>query len=281
MAEPTEEPSVEIAAPVAEAGVSAEPADPALEAAEREASDAGWVPKERWKGPPERWRPAKDFLDARDHVLPILQRENKALRAKLEEQGGRLAALEKEHISNEAKRSAIQQETLQYERQQALESGDYAKVNKLDAAILDAKIAAKTNGTAQQPQPLIDPEVARTWNEFSAENPWTQKPKMQRVLFAQLKTMRESGTEIAGREMLEEAKEHIARLYPEEFAAPKRTSAMADTGGSNGNSRGGTRTWSDLKPEVREALETMVDGKITKEALLKRCAENPTQYFRR
>ena len=251
---------------------------------ETEARKAGWVPKDRWNKNPDHWRPAKDFLDVRDKVLPVVQRENKALRERLEIQGARLEALERQQANYDQQRQALGKETLKYERQQALQNGDHAKVNEIDAKLIDVAVTERTRPTPQQPQ--IDPEVNRIWTDFAQENEWVQDPKMQRVLFAQLKTMRESGTDIAGREMLEEAKEFITRLYPERFtresSPSRRNSAMAETGGSGGASRSGTRTWNDLKPEVKAALEPMVgEYGMTREGILKQCAQDPVQYFRR
>ena len=285
MAEQEQEVSVQVEEST-ETVVASAPAD---DGSEREARDSGWVPKDKWKGPPERWRPAKEFLEVRDTVLPVVQKENKALKRQLEEAGNRIAALEAKDRENAEKRTKLDREALKYERKQALENGDHDRVNEIDGAIIDAAVAAKTNAQVQQPQ--IDPEVQRTWNEFASDNEWVQKPKMQRVLFAQLKAMRESGTDIQGREMLDEAKDFLKRLYPDEIeparaADPeprRRPSAMAETGGSNGATRSRSYSWSDLKPEAREALEPMMqEFGLTKEGVLRRCASdpNPSQYFR-
>ena len=261
---------------------------PADDGSEAEARSSGWVPKDKWKGPPERWRPAKEFLEVRDTVLPVVQKENKALKKQLEEAARDIAELKRIQAENADKRQKLDHEALKYERERALENGDHKRVNEIDSALIDAAVAAKTKPAA--PAQQIDPEVQQTWNDFAADNEWTKNPKMQRVLFAQLKAMRESGTDIQGREMLEEAKDFLKRLYPEEIGGAKpdpdaeprrRPSAMAESGGSNGASRSRTYTWADLKPEAKQALEPMMaEYGLTKEGVLKRCAENPQQYFR-
>ena len=94
--------------------------------------------------------------------------------------------------------------------------------------------------------------------------------------------MRQAGSPLSGAEMLEEAKDRIRREYPERFTRP-RAPAMAEAGGNNGNARGNTRTWSDLKPEAQQELEKFMaqNPGVTKAGLLKRCAEQPSEYFRR
>ncbi len=280
MAEAAEKPEASVVVELPTETVVADAS--ADDGAEEEARSSGWVPKDKWKGPAERWRPAKEFLEVRDTVLPVVQKENKRLKEQLEAQARDIAELKKQRDENADKRQKLDHEALKYERQQALENGDHKRVNEIDSALIDAAVAAKTKAIPTQ---QIDPEVQQTWNEFAADNEWAQKPKMQRVLFAQLKAMRESGTDIQGREMLEEAKDFLKRLYPEEIepeAKPaRRPSAMAETGGSNGSARSQTYTWSDLTKEAKDALEPMMaEYGLTKEGVLKRCAENPKQYFR-
>lgn len=56
------------------------PAEPELTEVERLASRVGWAPKNKWKGPPEAWRPADEFIIRGQELL----RENRDAVKKLE-----------------------------------------------------------------------------------------------------------------------------------------------------------------------------------------------------
>lgn len=252
---------------------------------EREALAAGWVPKERWTGDPKRWRDAATFVDARNHVLPVVRKENESLRKKNEELAARLERLEQREREQEAARENLTLETLKVERQRALENQDYALVSQIDEKLISAaakeavaKAQPKQNAATQQ----IDPQIQETWNRFEAENDWLKSDRARQVLMENMLLMRNAGSTLVGREMLEEAKDRVKRLYPEWFPASRRT-GMAESGGFNGSPRSNVRTWNDLKPEVKQALEEFIESTpgITKEALLKRAAQSPSEYFRR
>src|ERR1700743_3022707 len=52
-------------------------------AAELEAGKKGWVPKDKFKGPPEKWKPASQFLADGDKFQKSTQRELLELRQKV------------------------------------------------------------------------------------------------------------------------------------------------------------------------------------------------------
>jgi hypothetical protein len=249
--------------------------------AEREAKASGWVPQAEWRQDPKKWKPAEEFLQFRDGVLPLVQRENRSLREENRQFKERLARLESADAERGKRSDELSIETLKYERQQAAEIGDWKKAGELEERLIDAKVAAKLK-TAAPAAPSADAQTNEIWTGFVAQNPWATEPKMQQILTEKLILMRQAGSPLSGAEMLEEAKDRVKHEYPERFSRP-RAPAMAEAGGNNGNARGNTRTWSDLKPEAQQELEKFMaqNPGVTKAGLLKRCAEQPSEYFRR
>jgi len=252
----------------------------ATEDAEREAKASGWVPKEQWKQDPRKWKPAEEFLQFRDGVLPLVQRENRSLREENRQFKDRLAKLEADAAERTKRGDELSLETIKYERVQAAEIGDWKKVGELDEKLIEAKVAARIK--AQPQAPTIDPQTNEIWTGFVANNAWATEPKMQQLLTEKLLLMRQAGSILGGADLLEEAKDRIKREYPERFTRP-RAPSMAEAGGANGAARSNTRTWSDLKPEAAQELEKFIEQNpgVTKAGLLKRCAEQPGEYFRR
>ena len=252
-----------------------------VENVEREAREAGWVPEDQWKGDPRKWRDASTYVEARNHIMPIVQKENKSLRAQNQELASRLARLEQLEQQREIQREQLSVDTLKMQRRQAMEENDLERVTEIDSKLMDAAISQHTRPAPQQQN---NQEGNRIYQEFIADgNDWAKDPKMDQVLKEQLITMAQAGTPLRGREVLEEAKDRVKRLYPERFGRTNRA-PMSESGGFNGSSsRGNVRSWSDLKPEVQEAWEKhmLPEKGMTKEKLLRQAAENPTQYFRR
>lgn len=249
---------------------------------EREARAAGWVPKEQWRGPPEAWRDAKGYLEARDHVLPLVRKENKALREALDAANARLARLEQAEVERANARAQLQDETLKVEFQQALENQDHARAAELQAKI----VKNATERVAPVAQSANTQELHPVWVEFLQDNPWAQNEQAQRRLYEALKRMKDSGAPERGREALEEAKDQVKRFYPDLMPAARRGNGMAEGGGYNGASQGTfTRSWNDLKPEVRAHFESMFDSmpglEKRKKEILQNCAADPKTYFAR
>jgi len=249
----------------------------------REATAAGWVPKEQWKGPPGKWKPAKDFVNFRDSVLPLVQKENRTLRDKNIALEQRLARLEQAETDRQQRSEQLSLETIQYERRQAAESGDWEKAGELDTKLIEAKVKEAVKPT-KAAAPAIEPHVQEAIDGFAAENAWSKEPEMQNVLAETLFTMKQVGSinGLSPREALDKAAERVKRMYPDRFQNGRtRVPAMSETGGMNGNSRGNVRTWNDLKPDVRAALEPLLEQKgMTKQGILASCASNPSEYFR-
>lgn len=258
------------------------------EAIEREALSAGWVPKDRWKGPASQWRDAATFVEARNHVLPVVRKENESLRRELAELRAETERLRKREQEQEAARETVTLESLKIERRQAMENGDYNKVAELDDKLIAAAAkdaVKKAQPKAEPQQAAIDPQIQETWNRFEAANDWAKTDRGKRVLMEQMTLMRQAGSQLIGDAMLEEAKDRVLRYYPEWGKQPTRRTSMAESGGYNGAARGNSKTWGDLRPEAREALESFIESTpgLTKAGVLARIAKqaDAAEYFRR
>lgn len=143
---------------------------------EAEARKEGWVSQEEWVEagkPADSWKPAKDFYDAGQTILPIVQaklkREQDARRRDQEEFNKRLRRLEK--TSGEAlklQREAYEKE-LKKQRATAIRNGDGEKVNEIDDQLEQVRSA----GSEAAPEaPAIDEASQAAVRAFEAANEW-------------------------------------------------------------------------------------------------------------
>src|ERR1700675_3488942 len=68
----------------------------APEEVQRQARDMGWQPKEQWKGNPDNWVDAPEFVKRGETFAPFLQHERKRLKTDVEQRDARLVALQEE-----------------------------------------------------------------------------------------------------------------------------------------------------------------------------------------
>jgi hypothetical protein len=254
---------------------SAPAVDPKIET---EARDGGWVSKEEWvetHGSERGWKSAEDYVDFRRAFVPILSKDNKALREevrKLKEQ------LDKRDADEAASRVEFQKQSLQLELRQARENNDWDKADEIAGKLLDLKLAEKPKAVPSA-QP-VDPQVQQDFLAFQERNAWIKTDqRLARIFGIQLKSVMEMDPTTPVPEALEQARDMTKRLYPEKF--PRRT-AMAESGG---DAPAGSRrqvSWSQLKPDVRQTYEKFIEDTpgLTRELLLKRFARDNPEFFR-
>ena len=277
----------------AEASPSAEPAAqavPEVDEAAQLARTRGWIPESEWHGPKDRWVDAQAFNERYETVLPVVQKENKklsnellTLRQKVAEFERKSGEFDKWQADQQASQRALRVDTLKMERKQAIEQGDTDALIRVDDELLKLNVAEATR--PQPPaRPAVDPVGMRIVTEFIAENEQFKDTKLQSVLSEQATLMRLTGSPLMGRELLEEASDRVKRMYPERFngggAAAMRRHPLGETGGApTGGRTARGKTWNDLKPEVRTALEKFIQTTpgSTREGILKSAGP---EYFR-
>jgi hypothetical protein len=60
-----------------------------------EATGMGWVPKDKFRGNPDLWKPAAEFVRRGREILPIVQKRERDLREKLSASDRKIAELER------------------------------------------------------------------------------------------------------------------------------------------------------------------------------------------
>lgn len=121
------------------------------------ATGMGWTPQEKWRGDPDKWRPAADFLKRTVDVNRSLSTEVKTIKATLDTVARTSAQLTERALEQ-------QREELLAKRQEAFDMGDGATFDKVDQDL-------KRLGNVTV-QPVAPPEVS----EFERRNAsWFKK----------------------------------------------------------------------------------------------------------
>jgi hypothetical protein len=96
---------------------------------ETRARAMGWVPKEQYRGNPEHWKEADEFVRRGEEILPIVQERNRDLTRRLSELEGRINQKDVDHQNSLRKLEGMTVVALQRQREQLLGSYDAAMRN--------------------------------------------------------------------------------------------------------------------------------------------------------
>lgn len=141
---------------------------------EQEASDLGWVASDQFKGDPDKWVEAEEFVTRGETFIPFLKADRKKLQGQLDKERGEFAKrLEKiertSAVGVEALRKQHAKELSNINAQQraAVHAGDLDKYDELKAQ--ETELAKQ----APESEPANDQEkYAETVDTFAKDNNW-------------------------------------------------------------------------------------------------------------
>lgn len=133
---------------------------------EAEASAEGWRPKEEFKGPPERWIEAKEFVERGEKFAPIIKAKNRKLEEKMAEMQAATAqytAFMNQQLAESRRRQETLLEDLRTAKAKAIEDGNGKAVINFERQM--EQVQTQMASTAPQP---IDPSVV----QWRSKNAW-------------------------------------------------------------------------------------------------------------
>lgn len=277
------------AAPVQPASDAA-PSQPAGDDVETRARSQGWVPREEFRGDPDKWRPADEFVKRGEELLPVALERSRAAERKAQELEARLAAQERtyseqlqriERTSTVALQRQREQLTANYQHamRQAVEVGDVARYDQLardhvqavdnfDRQVSEQIRPAQQQPAAQGAAPL-PPEQATAVQTWRAQNEWFDRDVVlnsvaQGIHMDLLRN--KPGMSLA--ENLAETSREVRKRFPERFGvSATATAPMVESGGGRmpTSMRARAKGASDLPADARAAGEKFVREKIFKD----------------
>jgi hypothetical protein len=143
---------------------------------EAKARRLGWLPKEEFRGDPTRWKPADEYVEYGESILPIVRQNNEVLHDRLARQERDLAdakqvLYEMREMSRRAEQRVRDQvlAEVEAEKRAAVETADTQRYDAAQARMrqMDAPAVA---GYLQAPAhpPYIDPVIT----QWVGENSW-------------------------------------------------------------------------------------------------------------
>lgn len=196
------------------------------------ATDMGWTPQDKWRGDPEKWKPADEFVRKTVDVNKGLGERLKGLETQISTMARTSAELTERAVAKERER-------LLAERQEAFEIGDQAAFNRAEK-----ELQTLPNVSQEPPETISFKERNAHWFEKDKEaTSWAINRAGQ---------LGQQGITSPARQLAiveREAKE----LFPEYFEeAPKPKAAPLNKPGNRGSSPQ-VKGFSSLPKEVQDA----------------------------
>lgn len=207
------------------------------------ASELGWVPKEKFKGKEEDWKPAADFIREGKNIQKGLSRDLKEVRNQMETMARTSATILQDRLTEERSRLAQQY-------QQAVDDGDPDKTWQISNRIRNV------DSQLQQAQsPNAPPSESVDW---VARNPWFNTNPVARAVALQTAQIHaDAGKGTA--EQLHAAEEEVRRAYPNLFANGKPAPSVSSPGSRSAQLSTKAKTFADMPKAAQDVAKDMVE----------------------
>lgn len=245
---------------------------------ETEARNMGWLPKEQFKGNPDHWVDAAEFVERGKHVMPLLLANNKRLQRELltrdqqiatlaQQLNGATSAIEKlERHYTEANKRAVENAKIQLkaELKEARANNDvdaeFEIREKIDELNKATDKAEEANPAAAKPSNA--PELSQEFKDWQARNDWFGvDPKKTKAINRIAEDLREEGSELVGTAFLDEC----VRILESQNVPAKKPEASPVSkvdGVSRGTRATGRRSFADLPAEAKQACREDADDLV-------------------
>lgn len=237
---------------------------------EAEAREIGWVPEAEFKGPKEKWKPAQQFVEDGEKILPIvrsqLKRAQEELAKKDVEFTKRLERMERMSNTSMERLKAqhkAELDRIQTEKLAAVEAGDtaeYKRLDKQEKQLSEVKFDEPEAADA-------DPQTVQT--EWVEKNAWyvTDFDKADEATrYSQW--LAQKNPKITLKDNLEQTEAHMRKKYPELFGGTKKPAAnghaAVDPGGDFPGAGRKEGPGAKLPPEARAQAEKDVKAGLYK-----------------
>lgn len=223
---------------------------------EDQAREQGWVPKEEWKGPEEKWTPADVFVEKGEKITGILksrvdrqQQEIENLKQSNKEFGELQKKIQtKLKADNEALLAQ-----LEAKRAEAIDAGDGQTFTQLDKQIRQVE-------KDLQPETQVSNPLADQW---LADNEW-YNTNFKLQTFADGLADRIVSQGYTGKAYFNELTRQVKEAFPDEFENPNKKKAnTVESGGEKTKKDSKAQSYDNLPKYAQEACDRFVKAGLT------------------
>ena len=235
----------------------------------KEATRQGWVPKDQYNGPEDKWVDADTFVKKGKEINALLRKDNDFLKREVAEMKSTMMEFKKFHAETEKRAYDRAMADLREQKKEAISQGDGERVLEIDDALDELK-QRRQEEKKESAKPSNQPDpVFADWN---TENSWfgkdTELTEEANLIGESLKRRQPN---LIGRDFLDEVTKRVKKMYPEKFTNSNRSRPSPVEGNSpNKSARSGGKSFNDLPAEAKAAcLKFEKGGLLSREQYVK------------
>ncbi len=251
----------------------------------------GWVPQDEFKGPPEKWKAADQFVQVADDNPRVLRERNEALAKRLEDLERKAQEQERSYQANLKAIDRMSTVALQRQREQlvsaydaamrdAASSADVARFDQLtrDKAEQVARFDAQVREAVKVEPPAPQQDVPREVQEFVQRNTWFSADQALNMAAQSIHMdLNRSQPGLTLAQNLSETERRVKMMFPEKFGIRPQAAAQygaVDPGGGRLPAQSGKKGVNELPADAKIQAERFV-----KQGLYKNVAEYAADYW--
>ena len=251
---------------------------------ESRAKSMGWIPKEEFKGDTSKWRPADEYVQRAEDLMPILRSQLGRYESKINQYESEITSLKSDLTAQKetSKKIVKMSETAQ---KMAYEQAKRDLTAKQIQAVADSDIdkwqaLEEQKDNLAKPETIEIPEQAPTtpyndtvFKQWHSTNTWYQQDKdMTEYAEFQAQKMIQQNPQMPYDQVLKTVEDRIKETFPNKFENPARQQASSVDSGSQRSvsDESGKKTYRNLPADAKEQCDKLVEqGIYTKDQYVK------------
>lgn len=247
-------------------------------AAEREASEMGWEPKEKFRGAPEKWVDAKTYVERGRAIMPILKKNNERLASDVSALRGEIGGLKEtlkaaqavidtlnaSHEEDVKAQVEAARAALRDELAVASEAGDHKAVaaitdqmTQLGKAEDKADVRDDKNAKPGTGEDVWNTPVGREVKAWYEQHPAFSKDRRKVALATAITVeLRERGNTKLGAAFLDDVAAEVEKALDSARDDEGGDSKVGSGNGGGGRRPGGGKTYADLPADVKAVCDS-------------------------
>lgn len=260
--------------------------NPTIEA-ENRARELNWKPKEEWKGAPEDWVDAREYL-VREPLLKEVRELKKHIKTQREQtdRDMQIITAQFSQMSELAYKKAVSE--LETQRDLAIQDQDIKAVKELDKRISEADAEHLKTVAQTRPQQRVQDIQNEELDNWRKENTWFDKDQelQDEAVVIGVGYMQKNPKKTQA-QMLQYVEDRVKKIYPDKFK-PTQQKATMDEENNRVESRSttpvlgkgkGKLSWGDLDDDERQIGRTLIKRGVLKEVATKNKRSEQDEYL--
>lgn len=229
------------------------PEDKASPDVEEKARKMGWTEKSEFRGDPDKWRSAEEFVERGENMLPLVKATVQRQEMKIAELERSIKEFAEYHTRSEQLAYGRALKDLKARQVEAVSVADTETFQKLDGEIESLhQEAAASRPPSRQPDNSQDP----VYMEWEGRNAWVNNDKTMLAYAESQGEFLFRTTNLRGADLLDAVSKEVKAKFPDKFSNPRRDEAQSVEGATQPVRKGG-KTFADMPREARDACERM------------------------